>query len=205
MSAVVVQDGTGQSSAQVALPFELSPTLSASLSQTANHLIRCQFLNELYRHGRMRVAVPAGFDDLTQPLDDVAQKLFPESHRLFMAASLGLFSALPVAFDPDFSNEEGVMDDPGLGQENTFYLHAMAVLPTAQNRSELEEAIFAAIATEARESGFAYLSALIEKELFERISSWKSRAETLRDIPDYLGSPFVYTRLALEGADLELK
>ena len=35
-------------------------------------------------------------------------------------------------------DEEGVQSDPQFGEHNTFYLQAMAVLPTVQNDVELE-------------------------------------------------------------------
>ncbi len=94
-------------------------------------------------------------------------------------------------------DEEGVHEDPGFGQENTFYLHAMAVLPSALNRSELEDFLVRGIHERAGKSGFQFISTLIEREVFERVSIWRDRGEVLRTFPDYLGHPFVYFRLAL--------
>src|SRR6267143_3189939 len=46
-------------------------------------------------------------------------------------------------------DEEGVGSDPRFGENNTFYLHAMAVLPTVQNYVEIENHLLESLRTRA--------------------------------------------------------
>ena len=60
-------------------------------------------------------------------------------------------------------DEEGVQSDTHFGENNTFYLQAMAVLPTVQNNVELETRLLESIRTRAIDAGFTFLSTLIEE------------------------------------------
>src|SRR5207249_862412 len=62
-------------------------------------------------------------------------------------------------------DEEGVGSDPRFGENNTFYLHAMAVLPTVQNAVEIENLLLESLRTRAIPAGFEFLSTLIEDRL----------------------------------------
>src|SRR5437016_9789128 len=59
-------------------------------------------------------------------------------------------------------DEEGVASDPRFGENDTFYLQAMATLPTIQNGVEMENCLLDALRTRAIAAGFKYLSTLIE-------------------------------------------
>ena len=50
-------------------------------------------------------------------------------------------------------DEEGVVSDPHLGENNTFYLHAMAILPTMQNAVELENHLLESLRERALAEG----------------------------------------------------
>src|SRR5436309_4988915 len=58
-------------------------------------------------------------------------------------------------------DEEGVASDPRFGENNTFYLHALATLPTVKNSVELEHYLLESLRTRAIAAGFEFLSTLI--------------------------------------------
>jgi len=97
-------------------------------------------------------------------------------------------------------SEEGVSVDPRLGENNTFYLQAMAVLPTVQNTVDLENYLLESLRTRALAAGFEYLSTLIEDRLRETGPAWFQRAVVLERIDNYLrsGSDFAYLQVALQ-------
>src|SRR5262245_49618230 len=59
-------------------------------------------------------------------------------------------------------DEEGVGSDPRLGERDTFYLQAMATLPSVKNHTELENLLLARLRARALGAGYAYLPSLIE-------------------------------------------
>jgi Aminotransferase class-III len=97
-------------------------------------------------------------------------------------------------------DEEGVSSDPRFGDNNTFYLQALATLPTVQNGIELQNALLDALRDRALASGFEYLSTLIEDRLRETGPEWLKRAEVLERIDNYLqsGAAFVYVQAPLQ-------
>jgi 4-aminobutyrate aminotransferase-like enzyme len=100
----------------------------------------------------------------------------------------------------EFHDEEGVGSDPRFGENNTFYLQAMATLPTAQNASDLENLLFDLLRERAIAAGFEYLSTLIEDRLRETGPAWFRDAAVLERIEDYLGggSTFAYCQVPLQ-------
>ena len=96
-------------------------------------------------------------------------------------------------------DEEGVQSDPHFGENNTFYLQAVATLPTVQNDRELENYLLEAIRARAVAAGFLYLSTLIEEQLLQTGPAWLRDATVLERIDNYLGSgtAFAYFQLAL--------
>src|SRR5207244_7832660 len=62
-------------------------------------------------------------------------------------------------------DEEGVASDPRFGENDTFYLQALATLPTVQNEVELENCLLDGLRTRVIAAGFKYLSTLIEDRL----------------------------------------
>lgn len=99
-------------------------------------------------------------------------------------------------------NEEGVGVDPHYGENNTFYLQAMAVLPNVQNHEEIENFLLDSVRERAMAAGFEFLSTLIENRLRETGPAWLRAAAVLQQIDDYLGSgmTFAYLQVALRPA-----
>jgi L-lysine 6-transaminase len=96
-------------------------------------------------------------------------------------------------------DEEGVSSDPRFGENDTFYLQAMATLPSVQNDVELTSYLLEAIRTRVLAAGFQFLSTLIEERTRETGPAWLHEAQVLQRIDNYLGSgiPFTYTQAAL--------
>jgi 4-aminobutyrate aminotransferase-like enzyme len=97
-------------------------------------------------------------------------------------------------------DEAGVGSDPHFGDNNTFYLHAMAVLPTVQNCVEIENHLLESLRTRAIAAGFEFLSTLIEDRLQETGPAWFQSAAILERIDNYLGSGccFAYFQASLQ-------
>jgi 4-aminobutyrate aminotransferase-like enzyme len=96
-------------------------------------------------------------------------------------------------------DEEGVASDPRFGESNTFYLQAMAILPSVQNAAELENHLLDTIRARAVEAGFEHLSTLIEDRLRETGPEWLRNAVMVDRLDNYLGSgiAFVYLQAPL--------
>src|SRR3989441_590058 len=99
-------------------------------------------------------------------------------------------------------DEEGVGSDPRFGENNTFYLQAMAVLPTVQNFVQIENHLLESLRTRAIAAGFEFLSTLIEDRLRETGPAWFQNATILTRIDNYLGSGscFAYLQASLQPA-----
>jgi hypothetical protein len=96
-------------------------------------------------------------------------------------------------------DEEGVSSDPHFGENNTFYLEAMATSPSVQNQVELENHLLEILRERAGAAGFEFLSALIEERLRETGPAWVRSAAELRRIENYLrsGVTFAYLQMPL--------
>ena len=95
-------------------------------------------------------------------------------------------------------DEEGVASDPRFGENNTFYLQALATLPAAQNYVELENQLLGLLRDRAIAAGFAFLSTLIEARLRETGPSWFQQAAVFERIEDYLSSGVRFAYLQAE-------
>ncbi len=104
-------------------------------------------------------------------------------------------------------DEEGVRADPRHGENNTFYLQAMATLPTVQNYVELENCLLESLRERAIPAGFEYLSTLIEDRLRDTGPAWFRTAAILERIENYLGShlAFAYLQAALKTGGWRLE
>ena len=93
-------------------------------------------------------------------------------------------------------DEEGVSNDPQFGEGNTFYLHAMATLPSVQNRTEIENHLLDLVRERARQAGFVHLSTLIEERVQSGGPEWLQSGSVLLTIDNYLrsGIRFVYVQ-----------
>jgi hypothetical protein len=99
-------------------------------------------------------------------------------------------------------DEEGVSSDPHFGENNTFYLQAMATLPAVQNQVEIENCLLESLRERAITAGFAFLSTLIEDRLRTTGPAWFQNATVIEQIENYLrsGVDFAYLQAALQPA-----
>jgi 4-aminobutyrate aminotransferase-like enzyme len=97
-------------------------------------------------------------------------------------------------------DEEGVSSDPHFGENNTFYLQAMATLPAVQNHAEIENRLLESLRERAIAAGFAFLSTLIEDRLRTTGPEWFQNATVIEQIDNYLrsGVDFAYLQAALQ-------
>ena len=96
-------------------------------------------------------------------------------------------------------DEEGVSADPHLGEGNTFYLQAMAALPSVQNQVEIENRLLELLRERAVGAGFQHLSTLIEARVFAPGPQWLRDSQVLLVLDNYLGSGirFLYAQALL--------
>jgi hypothetical protein len=99
-------------------------------------------------------------------------------------------------------DEEGVSSDPRFGENNTFYLQAIATLPTVQNDIELENYLLESLRERAVAAGFEFLSTLIEERLRDTGPAWLRSSALLERNDNYLrsGMSFAYLQVALHPA-----
>ena len=98
-------------------------------------------------------------------------------------------------------DEEGVASDPRFGENNTFYLLAMATLPTVQNSTDLENYLLDALRDRAIKAGFEFFSTLIEVRLTETGPEWVRQAAIISLFDNYLrsGLRFAYVQAAFQS------
>ena len=100
-------------------------------------------------------------------------------------------------------DEEGVRDDPHFGDNQTYYLLAMAVHPSVENATQMEHHLLEILRGRVLAQGYQHFSALLEERFHESGPAWLRAAEVLRAVDNYLrsGLRFVYLHAALvEGA-----
>ncbi len=100
-------------------------------------------------------------------------------------------------------DEEGVSSDPRFGENDAFYLQAMAILPTVQNAVELEQHLLDALRDRLIAAGYLFLSTLIEERMLETGPEWLRRGAVLQRIENYLrsGMSFVYLQVPLRAVN----
>jgi 4-aminobutyrate aminotransferase/(S)-3-amino-2-methylpropionate transaminase len=98
--------------------------------------------------------------------------------------------------------EEGVHDDPTFGDNQSFYLQAMAVHPSVQNAGEIENLLLELVRARVIAQGFQHFSALVEERVQQNGPAWLRSAEVLRVVDNYLrsGQRFVYLHAELPEA-----
>jgi hypothetical protein len=96
-------------------------------------------------------------------------------------------------------DDEGVNSDPHYGDNNTFFLQAMATQPAVRNAAELENHLLESIRERAVADGFVFLSAIIEDHVRLNGPPWLAGATVLDRLENYLrsGIDFVYLQSAL--------
>ena len=99
-------------------------------------------------------------------------------------------------------DDEGVSADPYYGENNTFYLQAMATSPTVQNFADLENYLLESFRERALAAGFDFLSTFIEDRLRDTGPAWFRGATVLERIDNYLhgGASFAYLQMPLRPA-----
>src|SRR3989475_1514203 len=112
----------------------------------------------------------------------------------------GRFVAYAIGSALENHDEEGVSSDPRVGENNTFYLQALATLPTVQNAVELENHLLDLVRERAIAAGFDYLSTLIEDRLLETGPEWLRSAAILERVDNYLrsGTRYAYLQATLQ-------
>jgi L-lysine 6-transaminase len=97
-------------------------------------------------------------------------------------------------------DEEGVCSDPHFGDNNTFYLHATATLPSVQNYPAIETRMLELVRVRALAAGFEYISTLIEERVHQTGPAWLREAQVIQVVDNYLhsGVRFVYVQLVSE-------
>ena len=112
----------------------------------------------------------------------------------------GRFVAYGLGSALENHDEEGVASDPRFGENNTFYLQAMATLPTVQNEVDLDNRLLDAIRERAIAAGFAFISTLVEDRLRETGPEWLRSATVLEQVDNYLrsGMRFAYLQASLQ-------
>ncbi len=112
----------------------------------------------------------------------------------------GRFVGYAIGSALENHDEEGVSIDPRVGENNTFYLQAMATLPTIQNSTELENHLLEALRERAITAEFTYLSTLIEDRMRETGPEWIREATVLSKFDNYLrsGLRFAYLQASLQ-------
>ena len=88
-------------------------------------------------------------------------------------------------------------------KDNTFYLHAMATLPSVRNQIEVENYLLDRLREEARgPGGYEYLSTLIEERVHHTGPEWLRSAVVLHVADNYLrsGIRFVYVQAGISDA-----
>ena len=122
----------------------------------------------------------------------------PRSVGLALSFS-GRVLAYAVGSPLENYDEEGVRDDPHFGENQTFYLLAMAVHPSVQNSAEIECLLLDLLRARILALGYLYFSSLMEERFHESGPPWLRSAEVLRSVDNYLrsGQRFAYLQTAL--------
>lgn len=99
-------------------------------------------------------------------------------------------------------DEEGVADDPHHGEQDTFYLLAMAVDPSTANAAALERLLLDHVREQSIRAGYRRLSTLMEERFHADGPRWLQAATVVRSLDNYLrsGLRFLYLSTELEVA-----
>jgi 4-aminobutyrate aminotransferase-like enzyme len=110
----------------------------------------------------------------------------------------GKLIAYAVGSSLENYDEEGVSLDPHYGEGTTFYLQAMAVLPSVKNVPEVERRLLDHVRARALALGFEHLAALIEEDAQASLTGGR----VIKVIENYLrsGHRFVYVHAPLATA-----
>ena len=120
-------------------------------------------------------------------------------------SSSGKVIAYAVGSPLENYDEEGVSLDPTHGEGSTFYLQAMATLPSVKNKREVENHLLDLVREQAAAKGFQHLSTLIEEDTRAGGPSWLEGGTVLKVVDNYLrsGVRFVYVRATISTGSKE--
>ena len=98
-------------------------------------------------------------------------------------------------------DEDGVSADPHHGDNNTFFLQALAIQPAVRNAAELEARLLESVRDRAAAEGFLFLSTMIEDRVRAAGPPWFAEAAVLERADNYLrsGIEFVYLQAAISN------
>ncbi len=115
----------------------------------------------------------------------------------------GRIIAYAVGSPLENHDEEGVHDDPHYGEHQTYYLLSMAVHPSVENGTEIEEHLLELLRKRVGAQGFQQFSTLIEERFTRTGPTWLRSAEVLRVVDNYLrsGMRFVYLHIQLSQGE----
>jgi ribosomal protein S18 acetylase RimI-like enzyme len=177
-------------------------TLQAvDLSEDLAKLLPEVWALEVERYGNLALYPPEALKAGRRPLLQYPMETLASTLADPRACGVGLRDRvsqrlLAYALGSPLENHEelGVREDPRYGENDTFYLQALAVSPSVRNRAEVEAMVLDQLRQRVRERGFAAISALIEAHLTETGASWMRDAAVLEVVKDYLhsGVRFVY-------------
>lgn len=102
-------------------------------------------------------------------------------------------------------DEEGVASDPHFGEGNTFYLHAMAVLPSVRNQTDIEHLLLDQLRTRIRAARFQHMATLIEARVVATAPDWLRNGPVLLEIENYLRSGVRFTYVDVPVGDTTIE
>jgi hypothetical protein len=191
------------------LEIPLDTIETADIARQAFDAVKLQILAvEQERYGGAPVA-PDGPPDTHRTLLQYPLGALESTATAARAVGIGLrdrvsgrFVGYALGSALEDHDEEGVASDPRFGENNTFYLQAIAILPTVQNAVELENHALDLIRDRAAAAGFEFLSTLIEDRVRETGPEWLRTAAVIDRFDNYLGSgmPFAYLQASLAAA-----
>jgi 4-aminobutyrate aminotransferase-like enzyme len=97
-------------------------------------------------------------------------------------------------------DEDGVIDDPHYGENQVFYMQAMATLPTVRNQSDVANHLLEELRKKIAAMGYVYFSSLLEAHVVDAGPLWVKNAKVLKTIDNYLrtGIRFAYVQADLD-------
>src|SRR5262249_20889279 len=192
----------------LAIPFETVEILDLTPASFAAHKLQIMAV-EQERYGAAAPYPPdvlkAGRRPLLQFPLETLEATVANSRAIGIALRdrvSGRFLGYALGSALENHDEEGVSSDPRFGENNTFYLQAIATLPTVQNDIELEKYLLESLRERAIAARFEFLSTLIEARLRDTGPAWLRSSAILERNDNYLrsGTCFVYLQAALEPA-----
>ena len=159
---------------------------------------------EIGRYGSLAQYSPDVLHEGRRPLlqfpVEVIEGTLAHAHSVGLALLFsGRIIAYAVGSPLENYDEEGVHDDPHFGEQQTYYLLAMAVHPSVENAGEIEHHLLDLLRSRVIAQGYLSFSTLVEERFKQTGPLWLRSAEVLRVVDNYLrsGQRFAYMQTAL--------